>query len=162
MASFWCEGIAPKSTATASGFLVLTTFTALRLLSSLSSAPRAEVATPLDHRLAAYIPFQPALAAGFIPCASHAPGMSTGWCLSFVAGSCARSAALWAGSRSVRSSQSQRSPWSKYAPHFGHVMYGLLMVHLLSRRSGRQFPGELLHEQPPVFLAGSPLLCVFV
>lgn len=162
MASFWCEGIAPKSTATAPGFLVLTIFTALRLLSSLSSAPRAEVVTPRDHRLAAHIPLQPALAAGFIPCAGHAPGMSTGCRSSFVAGLCARSAALWASSFSVRSSQLQGSPWSKCAPHFGHVLYGLLMVHLLSRRSGRQFPGELLHEQPPVFLAGSPLLCVFV
>ena len=36
-----------------------------------------------------------------VPCAGHAPGMSTGWRSSFVAGSCARSAALWAGSCSA-------------------------------------------------------------
>ena len=71
MASDWCEGIAPKSTATASGVLAWTTFTALRLLSFPASAYRAEVAAPRDHGLLTHIPFQPALSACLIPCAGH-------------------------------------------------------------------------------------------
>lgn len=132
-----------------------------RLSLSFSSTPRTEVAVPRDQRLFAYIPFQPALAACLIPCAGHAPGMSTGSCRflrpelllflplpRFQARACL-------DSRSVH-----RDPDGCH--NAGILCTVCSWDHLLSRRGGGQFPGELLHKQPPVFLARSPLLCVLV